>query len=104
MNYSIANENVALTEYVTLLTSQSVAINVVRLGLILSKSHAFLGASLDYIVTNLDNLETWGVKIKCPSSKLVQSINDVLKDKKFHLEKANEKIQLKRSHKYFYQI
>ena len=104
MNYSIANENVALTEYVTLLTSQSVAINVVRLGLILSKSHAFLGASLDYIVTNLDNLETWGVKIKCPSSKLVQSINDVLKDKKFHLEKANGKIQLKRSHKYFYQI
>ena len=104
MNYSIANENVALTEYVTLLTSQSVAINVVRLGLILSKSHAFLGSSLDYIVTNLDNLETWGVKIKCPSSKLVQSINDVLKDKKFHLEKANGKIQLKRSHKYFYQI
>ena len=37
------------------------------------------------------------MEIKCPSSKLDQSINDVL-------EKANGKIQLKRSHKYFYQI
>ena len=59
VNYGIANENVALKEYVTLLTSQSVTINVVQLGLILSKSHAFLGASLDSIVTNVDNLETW---------------------------------------------
>ena len=59
MNYGIANENVALKEYVTLFTSQSVTINVVQLGLILSKSHAFLGASLDSIVTNVDNLETW---------------------------------------------
>ena len=77
---------------------------MVQLGLILSKSYAFFEASLDSIVTNVNNLETWGVKIKCPSSKLDQSINDVLKDKKFHLEKANGKIQLKRSHKYFYQI
>ena len=52
----------------------------------------------------MDNLETRGVEIKCPSSKLDQTINDVLKDKKFHLEKANGKSQLKRSHKYFYQI
>ena len=44
------------------------------------------------------------VEIKCPSSKLDQSVNDVLKDKKAYLEKANGKIQLKRSHKYFYQI
>ena len=73
-------------------------------GLTLSKSHPFLGASLDSIVTNVDNLETWGVEIKCPSSKLDQSVNDVLKDKKFYLEKANGNNQLKRSHKYFYQI
>ena len=52
----------------------------------------------------MDNLKTWGVEIKCLSSKLDQSINDVLKDKKFYLEKVNGKIQLKRSHKYFYQI
>ena len=67
-------------------------------------SHPFLGASLDSIATNMDKLETWGVEIKCPSSKLDQSINDVFKDRKFYLERANGKIQLKRSHKYFYQI
>ena len=104
MKHGIANESVALTEYVTLLTSQSVTVNLIQPGLILSKSHPFLGASLDSVVTNVDNLETWGVEIKCPSSKLDQSINDVLKDKKFYLEKANGKIQLKRSQKYFYQI
>ena len=65
-------------------------------GLILSKSHLFLGATLDSIITNVDNLETWGEEIKCPSSKLHQIIN-VLKDN-FYLEKANGKIQLKRSH------
>ena len=52
----------------------------------------------------MGNLEIWRVEIKCPASKTDQSINDVLKDKKFCLEKANGKIQLKMSHKYFYQI
>ena len=56
--HGIANESVALTEYVTLLTSQSVTVNLVQPGLILSKSHPFLGASLDTIVTNVENLET----------------------------------------------
>ena len=70
MKHAIANESVALREYVTLLTSQSVAVNLVQPGLILSKSHPFLGALLDSIVTKVDNLETWGVEIKCPSSKL----------------------------------
>ena len=46
------------------------------------KSYPFLRASRDSIVTNADNLEAWGVEIKCSSSKLDQSINDVLKDKK----------------------
>ena len=69
--------------------------------LILSKLHPFLGASLDSVVTNVGNLETWGKEIKCPVSELDQSIN-ALKNKKFYL--ANGKIQLKRSHEYFYQI
>ena len=77
---------------------------MVQPGLILSKLYPFLGTSLDCIVTNVDSLDTWGVRIKYPSSKLDQSINDVLRDKKFYLEKANGKIQLKRSHKYYYQI
>ena len=47
---------------------------------------------------------SWGVEIKCPSLNLDQSIYNILKYKKFYLEKANGKIQLKRSQKYFYQI
>ena len=62
MKHGIANESVTLTEYVTLLTSQSVTVNLFQSGLILSKSHPFLGASLDSIVTNVDNLKTWGVE------------------------------------------
>ena len=104
MKHGIANESVALTEHVTLLISQPVTVNLFQPGFILSKSHPFLGASLDSVVINVENLQIWGVQIKCPSSKLDQSINDVLKDKKLYLEKANDKIQLKRSHKYFYRI
>ena len=101
MNYGIANENIALTEYVTLLISYNKCGSTRTY--FIKVLCFFLGHHLT-LVTNVNNLETWGVKIKCPSSKLDQSINDVLKDKKFHLEKANGKIQLKRSHKYFYQI
>lgn len=35
-------------------------------------------------------------KLKCPSSKLDQIVDDVFEDKKFHLEKVNETIQLKK--------
>ena len=48
-------------------------------------------------ITDIDRLETLGVEVKYPSAKLDQSINDVLKDKKFDLEKANGMIQMKRS-------
>ena len=48
MKHGIANESAALTEYVTLLRTQSVRVNFVQSGLILSKSHPFFGASLDF--------------------------------------------------------
>ena len=41
MKHGLVNESV-FTEYVTLLTSQSVTVNLVQPGLILSKSHLFL--------------------------------------------------------------
>ena len=57
--------------------------------LIVSKTHPYLGASLDAIVTDIDSGEKWGIEIKCPSSKYKQHIDDVLKDKKFYLRKVN---------------
>ena len=83
----IGNESVSLAEYVSLLTTQSVTVNLVKVGLILLKSHPFLGASFDHIITNVSNLETCRVEIRCPSSKLYHSISYVLKDKKYYLEK-----------------
>ena len=84
VKHGIANESVALTEYVSLLTTQSsVAVNLVQPVLILSKSHPVVGASLDSVLTNVDNLEIWGVEIKCPSSKLDRSINEILEDGNF---------------------
>ena len=77
---------------------------MIQPGFILSKSHPFYEVLPDSIETNVDNPETWEVKIKFQSSKSDQSINDVLKDKKFYLEKPIGKVKLKRSHKYFYQI
>ena len=47
MKHGIANESAALTEYVTLLTTQSVRVNLVQPGHSLSKSHPFFGASLN---------------------------------------------------------
>ena len=67
IKHDIANEMVALSEYVTLLTTQSVTVNLVQPGFTLSKSHPFLGASRESILTNVDNLETWRVEIKWPS-------------------------------------
>ena len=86
MKHSILNESAALSKYVSLLTSQSTRVNFVQPGLILSKLHTFLGASLDSTITNVDNFETWKVEIIVPHQNMIQ-------------EKANRKIQWKRSHK-----
>ena len=102
MKHGIANKSVVLIVYVSLLTTQPVPVNLIQPGLILSKSYPFLGASLDSITTNVDNLANWEEEIKCPSSNFDQSINYVLRDKKFYLEKANGNVQLKKPHKYFY--
>ena len=88
-------QSVALTEYGSLLTTQLVTVNLVQPELILSNSHAFLGASLDSIITNVGNLETWGVEIKIPSSILDQSINDVLGKKILLGKKQMRRFDLK---------
>ena len=85
MKHGLANESVASTEYVSLLITQSVTVKLVKP---VSKSHPFLEALLDPIIINADNPETLEVKINCLPSKLHQSINDVLKDKKIFFGKG----------------
>ena len=65
----------------------------------------FYPKSLDLIVLNIESNDSWGVEIKCPISKFNKNIDEVLNDKSFYLEMVDDrKVQLKRSHKYFYQI
>ena len=96
MCHGISHETEALNKYVKSLTAKSLFVTADNPGLIISKTHHYLGASLDDIITNIDTCERWGVEIKCPSSKF--------KDKSFHLRKKDGSICLKESHSYYYQI
>lgn len=59
MIYSIANESFALINYISLLKPQPVTVSF-QPGLMLSKSNYSTRASFGSIVTNVDNIETWG--------------------------------------------
>ena len=56
MKHGIANESVVLTEHVSLLTTQSVTLNLVQAGLILSRYHPFLGVSFESMVSIIDKI------------------------------------------------
>ena len=71
-------------------------------GLIISKTHSYLGASLDGIVKCNGNV--WGIEIKAPFSKFNSPLSEALLDKRFFLMKKNEVVKLKRNSKYFFQI
>ena len=59
---------------------------------------------MDALVTDNNNNFRYGVEIKCPSSCFGLSLQEAIKNKSFFLHKVGEKITLKKSHKYFYQI
>ena len=87
MRHGIVNESAALSEYISLLTTQPVKEKLVQPGLILSNLYPFVGTLLNPTVKIVCHLDASGVKTRCLSSKLDQGISDVLKDKKFSLEK-----------------
>ena len=104
MCHGISYEAEALKKYVEFLTANSLFFTTDNSGLIVSKSHPYLGASLDAIITDMDTGEKWGVEIKCPSSKFNQPLEDVLQDQRFYLHKKDGSICLKENHSYYYQI
>ena len=67
VKHGIANGSVVLTEYVSLLATQSGTENLIQSGRILSKSLPFVRALLESIIPNVDNLENWGMETKCSS-------------------------------------
>ena len=88
--------------YSLLLEKEGMTANVTEVGLKISPSFPFLGASLDGIVKCAN--ETWGLEIKCPFSKFNGSLKDALSDKKFFLAKDGDNGMLKRRHPYYFQL
>ena len=77
-------------------------VNVKEVGLKVSQSRPYLGASLDGIVS-CDG-EIWGLEIKCPFSKYNSKLEEALLDKNFFLKITEGEVKLKGSHKYYYQV
>jgi hypothetical protein len=64
-----------------------------------------LGASPDFLVFDGAEANSSGIgEVKCPFSKKDMTVDEACKDKNFCLQKLTGKIQLKKSHNYFYQI
>ncbi len=71
-------------------------------GLVISPAMPFLGASPDGI-THCDCCGDGCLEVKCPYCEKFQSFHGTL-DKKHCLERVGGKLQLKRSHHYYYQV
>ena len=88
--------------YIVLLRGNGIDPRVIEVGLQLSTSFPFLGTSLDGIVFYKG--QVWGLKIKCPSSKLNMSLQDAVLDKKFFLVDDSGNIKLQHKNPYYFQV
>ena len=105
VQYGIESEPKAVDLFVSQMNKEGIAVKVEEVGLLISKEKPYLGASLDRIVTFVDNNEKWGMEIKSPFSKAGMTVRDACKSKNFYLEKlADTSIQLKRNHDYYWQV
>ena len=105
VQYGIESEPKAVDLYVSQMNKEGIAVKVEEVGILTSKEKPYLGASLDRIVTFVDNNEKWGMEIKSPFSKAGMTVRDACKSKNYYLEKlADTSIQLKRNHDYYWQV
>ena len=101
--HGIVNESHVLNLYKHLLSTKGVNANVLEVGLILSETYPYLGASLDGLVED-NSGNRWGIEIKCPSSQFGKTLQEAIISKNFFLCKNGNEVNLKKSHKYFYQV
>ena len=74
-------------------------------GFVVNIDLPWLGASPDFLVFDPKEELSFGIgEVKCPFSKKDVSIEEASKDKQFFLQNIDGKIQLRKSHNYFYQI
>ncbi|PFX22246.1 putative pre-mRNA-splicing factor ATP-dependent RNA helicase mog-4 [Stylophora pistillata] len=87
VQYGIDSEERAVKLYLREMQEQGFNLKVEEVGLLVSRKKRYLGASLDRIVTNMDQNSKWGMEIKSPFSKAGMDVDQVCKAKTFCLEK-----------------
>ena len=74
-------------------------------GFVVNLDLPWLGASPDFLVYDPTEASSFGIgEVKCPFSKKDVTIEEASKDKQFFLQNVHGKIQLKKTHNFFYQI
>ena len=98
-------ESITIQEYENYMKARGINCEVLKSGLRISESHPFLGASADGVVKIVDGTEGL-IEVKNLLQNEKMLIKDAAKEKKTFCLSCNEsnKIQLKRNHKYYYQI
>ena len=86
-SHGIENEKNAKKMYIEYLLKKNILVKLNNTGLSISKTHPYLAASLDGLVTNTITNHVWGIEIKCPSSKYLQDMTEILADKSFFYTK-----------------
>ncbi|XP_055874597.1 uncharacterized protein LOC129926016 [Biomphalaria glabrata] len=104
MQYGTENEKNAKLEYIANMQNH-INFKLKQCGLFIHSSYPFLGASPDAIV-KCSCCGKGCVEIKCPLSLSTgcKQISDLLGEANFCLDTVNETIQLKRHHRYYYQV
>ena len=103
--YGQETEDVARQAYLKLMRLTKPALTVRKVGgLCVSVSQPWLAGSPDGAVQDPSEAEEGLLEIKCPSSAVGTTLFKCARKRTFCLRKENRKLQLKKSHAYFYQI
>jgi hypothetical protein len=99
-------EGKAIIEYCKFKNNERRGINVCsKCGFVVNIEFPWLGASPDFLIFDQTEEKPFGIgEVKCPFSKKDVCIEEACKDKNFCLGMADGKIQLKKTHNYYYQI
>jgi len=83
VQYSIESKEKAVKLYLREMQQQGLNLQVDEAGLLVSRKKPHLEASLDRIVTNMDQNSNWGMESKSPFSKAGMDVDEACKSKIF---------------------
>ena len=104
MKAGLVQEPEIVKKYIEDKTKHGNAVVIVqRCGFFVSKTHGFLGASPDEIVTDTEDEDTSGLKGRYVQTLESETLSDALVRKRICILE-NNKIKLNNRHQYYYQI